>query len=282
MVDFAAPWNIQQCYQFDGYLTDPGEPHQHLSLTVLAGPTGPVPTQGWAKINTIDRAHRKGYTMPVGYDPLGMDVAIRFEAMTAYSPVGTGTPTMPGGPGPWTPAQLETSIQVLEWMAGRGKLYANGTHPASGDPPQVQVSSFQSTGVATNLIPPNFHSNGVADLRWLITNLQFSTDAIRGRLGDRHRQDITVSLIEYVAVPGAPVSARQRQQQRGTSSGFKTFTIDQAHNTIAKLCLYHGINTSAKWTQVVSFNQKRLRIRSYSQTLKPGTKVQIPLSILTP
>jgi hypothetical protein len=268
MADWKPPWTPQQQYKFTGTLNDAGEPHQKLSFYVLAGVGAPTPTGGWAKINTIDRARRKGFTMPIGYDPAAMDVPVRFEATVDYGAFG------------WTPAQLEHDIQVLEWMAGRGKLYANGTHPAQGDPPIVQVSSFQADSQSsTNLIPPNFHSDGANDLRWLISNLQYDSGAIRGPLGDRHRQDITVSLVEYVAVPGAPTSPKQRQQGRGNVTGFKTYTTNAAVNTIAMLCLQHGIDKTSLWQQVVTFNQKRLKVRSYNQALKPGTKVHIPSAV---
>lgn len=269
MADFAPPWTPQQTYTWTGTLNDPDEPFQQLGFTVLAGAGSPIPTQGWTKINTLDRMRRKGYTMPAGYDPCGMDVPIRFESTVNYGSFG------------WTPAQLVHNDQVLQWMAGRGKLYANGTHPAAGDPPIVQVSSFRADGTATNLIPPNFHSDGPNDLRWLISNLQYDSNAIRGRGGDIHRQDVTVSLIEYVAVPGAPTSTRRRQQQRGSSSGFKTYTTSAARNTIAKICIAHGINKASSWSTVVQFNASRLKVRSYNQALRQGTRVQIPNSVFT-
>lgn len=263
-VDFAPPWSPQQTYTWTGFLNDPDEPHQTLSFTCLAGVGAPVPTGGGAKINTLDRMRRKGYTMPVGYDPAAMDVPIRFEATVNYGRFG------------WTPRQITRNIQILEWMRGRGKLYANGTHPAQGDPPIVQVSSFRADGMVSNLIPPDYHSDGAHDLRWLISNVSYGTDSITGRLGDRLRQDAIVSLIEYVAVPGAPTSPHQRQKGRGRFTGFKTYRTTSAHDTIAKLCLFHGINKASSWTSVVQFNHKRLHVRSYNQHLRSGTKVEIP------
>lgn len=274
------PWTPQQIYQWNGVLNDPDEPHQKLAFTCLAGIGAPTVTGGWPKINKLDRMRRKGYTMPMGFDPAEMDVPVRFEATVDYGS-GTANSRMPGGPGPWSPTQIEKSIQVLEWMGGRGKLYNNGTHPAQGDPPIVQVSSFKSDGTATNLIPPNYHSDAPNDIRWMVSNIQYGSDAIRGSGGDRHRQDATVSLIEYVAVPGAPTSPRTRQQGRGTSTGFKTHKSTASQNTIAKVCQAQGIKHSSDWTTVVNFNQARLHVRSYNATLTPGTSVQIPNSVFS-
>lgn len=271
-MDFAPPWTPQQTYTWTGTLNDPDEPHQTLGFTCLAGTAAPTPTAGGAKIRTLDRMRRKGYTMPTGYDPAAMDVPIRFEATVNYGRWG------------WTPAQIERNIQILEWMWGFGKLYAHGTHPSQGDPPIVQVASFQSNGQSTNLIPPNFHSDGAHDLRWLIANVQYASDStgcIRGPLGDRRRQDATVSLIEYVAAPGAPTSPAKRQKARGGSSGFRSYSSTSAQDTIAKLCLFHGINSASNWRAVVEFNQARLHIRSYNAHLQRGTKVHIPNSVFT-
>lgn len=281
MPAFAPPWSPQQQYQFTGILNDPDESKQQLGFFVLAGASGAVPTGGWTQISIINRPRRKSFTMPTGYDALSMDVPIRFESTVSYGPFVPGTPQVPGGQGPyWTPAQLEQSIQVLEWMAGRGKLYANGTHPAQGDPPIVQVGSYAAgSQVSTNLIPPNFHSDQADDLRWLVSNLQYDTSPIRGPDGDRTQQDVTVSLTEYVAVPGAPTSPRQRQQGRGNVSGFKSYKSTSAHNTIAKICIAHGLNKASAWRHVVAFNQSRLHVRGYNVPLKLNTTVQIPKSV---
>lgn len=277
---FAPAWSARQVLKFTGILNDPDEPNHTFSFHVLAGVGAPTPTGGWTQVNTIDRPRNKGYTMAAGYPPASMDVPIRFDATTNWGIFGSGPG---GGQGPWTPQQIEHNIQVLEWMAGRGKLYQNGTHPARGNPPIVQISSFPAgtTSAASNLIPPNFHSNGTHDLRWMISNLQYDTNPIRGSFGDRTQQDVTVSVIENVAVPGAPKSPRQRQRSRSNTQGFVTFTTTQAHPTIASICLAHGIIKTADWTTVVKFNQSRLKVRSYNHHFNPGVKIQVPKNLFT-
>jgi hypothetical protein len=257
------PWTPQQVLQFDGQLDNSTEPHQQESFRVLAGTSAPVPTDGWANIIGIDRARRKQFTYATGYNAASMDVPIRFDATISYAPYG------------WTPKEIVKNIQKLNWMAGRGKLYANGTHPSQGDPPIVQVSSFNGKDV-TNLIPPDFQSDSASDLRWLISGLAFDSNPIIGHDGDAHQWDVVVSLIEYVAVPGAPSSPRERQVSRGTGVQIRTITSTAAKNTIAKICSENGLTTSAGWANVLLYNSTRLKIRSWNQVLRAGTVIEIP------
>ena len=266
--NFRAPGSPRQQYKFTGTLNDPDEPHQQLSFYVMAGVGGATPTGGWAQITTIDRPRRLGFTMPTGFAPYSMDIPVRFDATVQYSTGG------------FSEKQLEINIQMLEWMAGRGKLYANGTHPARGNPPIVQVASYPAgSDTATNLIPPNFHSEGANDIRWMISNLQYDPSPIRGYLGDRRQQDVTVSVTQYVAVPGAPSSPRVRQQGRAGTGANTTYTTTSAVDTIQKICVRHGITRAQDWTTVVAFNQSTLKVRSYTKSLKPGTKVLVPASV---
>jgi hypothetical protein len=265
-VPTSGPWTAQQQLKFTGTVIDKYEPSQQLAFYVLAGPGGPNPTGGWGQINTIDRPRSRGYTYSAGYQPRSMDVPVRFLA-TNYAQGG------------WTPAQVETNIEKLEWMAGFGVLYQDQVG-AKGTPPVVQISSFKAgSSSATPLVPKNFQSNLAGGLRWVISNLQYDPNPIRDSDGYRTQQDMTVSVIEYVAVPGAPTSPRQRQAGRGSNSAFVTVTTTQARDTIAKVCQSLGITSASDWTTVVQFNLKRLKVRSYNKQLKVGTKVQVPASL---
>ena len=259
------PWTPQQTLQWLGTLNDPSEPVRQRTFTTLAGPGGPVPTGGWAQISNIARPRRISFTEVTGYDPLAMDVPIRFDMTVPYAGL---------------PDDAEAQIQVLEWMAGRGKLYtkASGDHPAQGDPPIIQVTSYDQGNQPTNLIPPNFQSDGAQDVRWLISNLSYDTNPIRDSTGSRIFQDVTVSLTQYVAAPGAPTSVSERQQQRGNPKVI-TVVSKQGMDTIMKMCQANGYKQESQWNIVVWDNLATLKVRSYTQKLKYGTKVQIPANV---
>ena len=274
------PFTPQQTYVFAGRQTD----GQGYTFRVLAGFGGPKVTQGWPKVNVVDRPLRLGFTIPAGYDPFAVDIPVQFEALTDRS---TGRAAVS--------ADLEYDIQKLEWMAGRGRLYAakNGrtaAGPAAGSPPIVSVASLDAHGNQTDLIPRNLHK-----LDWVVTNIQYdntipltsgqmpaSGGMIRDRDGHRVRQAATVSLLQYIAAPGATNSAAARQQARGNAGGYKTFYATRALDTIYKIVMFVSAG-SAQYTDVVKtldFNRDRLKVRSYSQHLKPGTAVRIPTSVL--
>lgn len=261
-------WTAAQTYTFTGQLATGT---QTQTFQALAG-APPTITGGFTKINTLDRPRRKGFTMPVGWDPISIDVPIRFEYRTNYGQYGLyGSAN-----------QLEIAIQKLEWMAGRGQLYDSGT-PTTGDPPTVWVGSYLADGkTVTDLIPRNLHdSTGQhPSLTFLVAGLQYDPNPIRGPEGSRLRQDVTVSLIEQVTVPGTVQTTRQRQQGRNTNQNFTTHTTTAARNTIQKVCQHIGITSPAAWAQVVAFNADRLHVRSYHQDLKPGTTIQIPQAVL--
>jgi hypothetical protein len=256
----------QQQYQLVGVLTDVGEPHQTFPpIIVPAGKGAPTLTDGWAQIQMINRARHVAFTLATGYNPIAMDIPMRFDATI------TGL----------TAAQVERDNQVLLWLAGRGKLYANGSHPGQGTPPIVQITSFDSHGRATNLIPADFHSDAPNDLRWLISRLQYDPNPMRNAQGDRIRQDVVVSVVEYVAAPGAPASPRQRQKARATASEFKTFLTTTAASTVQTVCLDHGITSAKNMQAVLAHNQQvGLRVRSILQLLPVGTRIQVPATLL--
>ena len=254
------------------------------AITVLAGYAAPNITAGWAKINVIDRPLRLGFTVPNGYDPWTMDLPIQFEAVVRQAH-GQHQPLS---------SDIEADIQVLEWMAGRGILYGEPTHGAAGPatalPPLVNVASLDGQGNSTDLIPRNLRLTD-----WVITNIayddsvgmssssggtQSSGGVIRDRSGSRIRQAATVSLMQYVAAPGAIVSPGARQSRRNTAIGAKTVHASLAYNTIEKIVQHNtgGSATNSDIQTVARYNH----IRSARQPLKLGQKILIPGVVLTP
>jgi hypothetical protein len=272
------PWTPQQTLQWNGVLDDLDEPNQSFMFICLAGPGRVNPTAGLgANISVIPKPRRLGFTMPTGFDPMAMDVPIRFDNQIAYR----NWPAPGARNGKRWAQTIDDQIEVLEWMAGRGSLYANGTHPAQGDPPQVQVGSFDGMGNLTNLIPRNWQSTRPKDIKWLVTNISYdNTTARTDRYGNTIFLDATVSLIQYIGVLGAPTAVSQRQKARGNVQSYVVVTASGSVDTIMKLCQNRGLKKASDWQTVITFNLGLGgKIRSYTQKLSPGTSVLIPTSL---
>ncbi len=241
------PWSSLQTYLFQST--------GGTSFTVLAGVGAPTITGGFANISNIGRPRRKGYTQATGYDPITMDVPVRFEAsVTLGVPVGS-----------YLPADVEDDIMLLEGMAGRGKrVSTNGLfHAALGDPPRVQVYA-NTQAYPSNLIPPNVHG-----LLWYIVDLTYDPNPLRSRAGNRKQQDVVVHLSEVVNPP--------------TRSGPKlvpyvlyrsTLSLDTVQRVVAHFTRHRS---ATAYRRVLAYSREHgARYKSYTQRLKPGTAVYIP------
>ena len=211
-------------------------------------------TGGFSKMNIIDRAQRLGYTMPAGYDPVSVDIAVQFEAMTLYDDG-------------YSPEMVEDDIQSLEWMAGRGLLYERSKvgQAAVGDPPLVQVRSVDEQLRDTGLIPRN-----IRGLVWVVANLTPGTE-VRGRDGNRRRALTTISLTQWVGAPRTRVKLQD---------GFQVYSTTITDRTVQEVVVR---NTSIARGDVDSMRQvleacraHQVSVKSYRQKLKAGTKVYIP------
>jgi hypothetical protein len=273
------PYQTNQLFTFSGTL--PGS--VGYTLNVLAGYQPPTLTGGWANISVVDRPLRLGYTIPTGYDPYTATIAIQFENVVKQ-PTAGASPL----------SNVEFDIQKREWMAGRGELYrtrqgASPLGPATGNPPLVTVVSLDSSGNQTNLIPRNMQ-----DLVWVITDIAYDTQVgsssgsgqqesggvLRDRSGTRNRQAAVVTLMQYIAGPGAENSPNQRQANRQAATGYRIYQATSERDTIQGIVL--SINSTATATQVqsvVAFNQDKLHVRSARQHLTVGTSVRIPVSL---
>ena len=271
------PWTPDQVYFFTGTKGTTVK-----QFYVLAGDGGATVTDGIANaISTINRPRRVGFTVATGWNPIAMDVPVRFTADYGYGPY-----------------NVENDIASLVWMAGRGTA-TTGTDSnfvdliygaMSGTPPYVQlVSANPYAGPFTTLLP--IEASTV--FSWLISAIQFAPNPVRqlpvnNNSGGRLRQDATISLIQYIAPPGSPlgpiqqpVPASQRQKQRNTQNGYRTYTSTTGQDTIQKIARAHGLNTATAWTQITAYNMDLLGGRSWLQPLKPGTKVRIPNDLFT-
>lgn len=162
---------------------------------VLAGDTPPRIVGGYQKLEVIDRPGRTGITHFTGYDPVTMEVPIRFENVIA----GEGV-------------EIENDIELLERMAGRGAFKGAATGPA----PVIRLSTTSDTGRLVPLIPRNYqwsNQNPSAPL-WRIADIDWADDVpegvLRNKSGNRIRQRAVVTVQQYTHVSFEMRSAAQR------------------------------------------------------------------------
>lgn len=277
MTQLLAPWVDAQLLQFDGSYVEPGSGIQTYGFTALCGPGGPTPTGGGSQITTIGRARRLGYTINTGFNPKSMDFPVRF-----YDPGHYANWPVPGvANGQPTPQSVEQQIAVLEWMWGIGELYENHDHPATGDTPSVQVTSYDAVGTRTALVPDNWRTDRKSDFRWQVTNIQYGA-AMRHANGSRWFQDLVVSCIQQVVTPGDVVPTAVRQTGRGTRSDATKVHSTTAINTVSKLCVKHGYTSAKSQAAVLTYNQQKitgskLKGKGLHTLLKAGTVVYLPV-----
>jgi len=165
----------------------PGELRASLQFNVFPGDSPPRITGGYAKISTIDRPERVGLSTFDGYDPITMEVPIRFEA-TTRSPTGEKEG-----------ADIEDAIEKLERMAGRGQFEG----AATGSNPIIRVTvPGKDPQHPTPLIPTAYQwtpDNPKAPL-WRVADIDWDQNPIRNRAGNRIRQLATVTLIQYTRI----------------------------------------------------------------------------------
>lgn len=169
-------------------------------VSVLAGDTPPVITGGYAKYDMLDRPGRTGLTHFLGYDPITMDVPIRFEWRT-LSPGGE-----PEG------ADIEDDIATLERMGGRGVGSVSGV----GRPGRVRVTTTDG-GRTVPLIGSSYQpsSQNPNPPTWVVSDISWDEAPWRNRAGNRIRQLAVVTLTQYVSpVAQGPLSVTDRSRAR--------------------------------------------------------------------
>jgi hypothetical protein len=166
----------------------PGKLRDEAGFSVLAGDQPPRVTGGYAKFSTVDRPLRTGLTQFDGYDPITMEVPIRFENFNG------DLDNVRGASG----AQIEDDIALLERMAGRG----NFRGAAVGPPPIIVITATNDSGVPVGLIPRNYQwtrANPNAP-KWRVTSIDWDAEPLRNSWGNRIRQKATVSVQQHTRI----------------------------------------------------------------------------------
>lgn len=186
-------------------------------FNVLAGDNPPTITDGYAKINTIDRGQRTGLSTFVGYNPMVLRVPVRFEATDRE--------------GNWldaSGAQIEKDIKLLEQMAGRGQFQGEGV----GSPPIIKVTTTGAKGNYLSLIPDSLQKQrpgAAVSTLWWISGIEWDEDALRNDVGNRLRQLAVIELTEYVKPAQVTASAAARHKAKKTKPPHRRSRSNKYH-----------------------------------------------------
>jgi hypothetical protein len=178
----------------------PGTMRAADGFSVLAGDTPPRVVSGYAKFETLDRPMRAGLNEFHGYDPITLEVPIRFDAYR-------GSRGTPEG------ADIEVDIAKLARMAGRGIDSVSSV----GEPPIIRVSVTNAKGDDfVPLIPKNYQRgprNPTGPL-WRVADLDWDEGALRNPAGNRIRQLCVVTLRQHINPQLIVRSAAQRARKK--------------------------------------------------------------------
>jgi hypothetical protein len=172
----------------------PGE-LKGAGFNVLAGDQPPRIVGGYAKLGILDRPELVGITTFEGYDPITMEVPIRFLGN-------------PGGDG----SNVERDIAFLERLAGRGDFAGAG----QGPPPVIRLSTTGPRGGVVPLIPDNYQwskQNPTAPL-WRVSEIEWDAEPRRLDNGNRIDQLATVLVQQHTRINLAVRSVSSRSKTK--------------------------------------------------------------------
>jgi hypothetical protein len=173
----------------------PGTLRRAEVFHVLADDQPPRVVGGYQKLEVLDRPQRVGLTHFVGYDPVTMEVPIRFEQFIGRDGAG-----------------VEERIDLLERMAGRGNFKGAAAGPAA----ILRLSTTDNSGRIVPLLPPNYQwsrQNPAAPL-WRIADIDWDEDAIRNDDGERLRQRAVVTVQQHTKLSLEVRSVSQRSKNK--------------------------------------------------------------------
>lgn len=241
--------------------------HRHLveevhHVNAICGTEGVTVTGGFAKWQTVGRRQRIGVSVLEGYDPYTITVPLIFDSLG-------------------DPKGVEDEIEVLEWMAGRGRLFRGRPgHSGEGETPLLQI--YAASG--SKLVPPECTTK---DIRFVVTNIEFNTcgrdwiQPIREPNGIRIRQAVTVTLTQYESGGGRGLdSPANRAQVAGKQKHeYRTFTVGDGVNTFRKIAAKLNTNPNRIGPAAREIADANPKLgASVDKRLNRGTRVRYPLS----
>jgi len=197
------------------------------SILVRLSDARPNVTAGYGGWQEIARPRRSPLSVWQGSPGLRMDLPLQFDSWQQ-------------GSGTQQPPSIEKDLGALEAMA---------TPTASdGSPPRI---TLQATG---GLLP---HKGK----HWVIDSLNWG-DALANANGDRVRQQVTVSLLEYIADTRVVLSSAANRQRAKTAgpktkqgASVKRYTVKKGDTLSAIAARLLG--KASRWTEIATLNKLR-------------------------
>jgi hypothetical protein len=202
-----------------GWVRMTPEDDTDVAVRVELGDPFPQVTQGVGGWNIIDRPGRTGITHWTGHEPYGVDLELFFDD--------------PDG------SSVEAPLACLEAMAGRG------TKRKGDEPPVLKVDS-------AGVMPHDLH--GDPGTRWVIAGIDYSTDEVLvNSAGNRYRQTVTVSLLQFVADERlSSLSANQFLTRKPAKKRYRVKTGDTLVTIAAK-----QLGDPSRWNDIAKLNNLR-------------------------
>lgn len=263
-------------------------------ITVMCGDDKPKITAGYANWSVVARPLQTGVTTFQGYDPVSMDLSLRFgvwkSAQSLFSksypgvaPFGTlGVEPIFHGYGwdvsPHAADIVESNIQTLEWMAG--------AHQLAGRPPFVYLNSYDHSGLTSDLIPHGYQSFG-ADFGithptawpWVIDGgIKWGTSwsiAHSTPAGQRVYQECTLTLRNYMGFSAPPAVQTQGSYVKSSVGRDTCLKIASSAATMDHSSLANAIKNDPK-NNPIRGTHYELRRKSISSVIPRGYEVWVP------
>ena len=214
----------------------------NLNLVGLLGPESPRLTGGFGGWDVVNRPRQVGMTVWNGVDPFKLEFQIVLDGGAAGADISETTNTIYERPDVQPESQEPVLRDLLDVARG------NADHPGPGIVKVDGIPSLPAT-------------------RWIISDLEFGTDAIR-RVNDMHRTRVTVdfTLLEYMPPSYIPIAPRAANKDLGKTVVIKVKSGD----TPQRIARRRG----CKWTDLRRLNPGV--VKKASQNLKDGIKLRVP------
>jgi hypothetical protein len=255
VIDFAEPTTLGERYR----------PSTGSRVAALA------PDVGWARLTADDDPRRtlvcalgdgfpqieEGYAI---WEDVDRSKDISLTDWRGYKPMLVALPLLLDDYA--NAASIENAVDMLEALAGRGKLRAGRGMRVYEEPPKLIVDTH-------GLMP--YDAQSFPDMRWVIADLDWDEEeTITNDHGNRVRAPVTVALKQHVdaeRLHDRGFEARKRQQAH--SGAKRRYTAKQGDTLIS--IARHQLGDPGRWMELAKLNGIR-----DPRAVRKGAVIRLP------
>lgn len=247
-----------------GYVSHGSAVQERYSVTGTLTREGIRPTGGWAKWSNVARRQRTSQTVLEGYEPVTLEVPLILD-------VGVEQPLGPSG---HRQGDIEAYVERLEWMGGRGRLFkGKPAHPGRGEPPILEIESKGS------LVPLWYQNRNGEEIWWVLEDMSFGPEPVRKESGRRTRQEVTLTLKQYVGSFGNSRSAAAQRIIQTQEQSFVYMTVGGGVNTFTDIAKKYNQTTQRIGEAAQEIRKANPGLgSSVNKPLPHGKRIRIPVS----